>query len=83
MREVNVSHDPVVVTHAGDTGITGRADVERAKLTDGVSITNHQLTGLTGIFFVLRNSADGVELKNLVVTPYGGVTLYHAMRTNA
>ena len=83
MREMNVSHDPVIVAHAGDAGIAGRADVERAKLTDGVSITNHQLTGLTGILFVLRNSANRVELKNFVVTPYGGVTLDHAMRTDA
>ena len=83
MREVNVSHDPVVVTHAGDASIAGRANVESAKLTDVVSITNHQLTGLTRVLFVLRNSADGVELENLVVTPYGGVTLDHAMRTDA
>jgi hypothetical protein len=41
--------------NAGHTGITGRSDVEGAKLADGVAVTNHQFAGLTGVLFVLRN----------------------------
>ena len=80
MRQVHVGHDPVVIAHARHTGIAGRADVERAKLTNGIAVANDQLAGLTRVLFVLRDCADGVELKDLIVAPDGGVAFENAVR---
>ena len=81
--DVHVGHDPVVVAHARYAGIAGRADVERAELTNGVAVTNDQLAGLARVLLVLRNRAQRVELKNAVVIANRGVTFDHAMRAHS
>ena len=76
---VHVGHDPVVVTDTGHTRVLCGTQVEGAELADGVAVANHQLRGLTGIFLVLRHSAQGAELENPVVRTDGRVALDHAM----
>ena len=83
VREVDIGHDPVVVADAGDGTATGRADIEGAKLADGVVVAHDELAGFPRVLFILRNRADRVELKNAVVLAYAGVALNHAMRAHA
>ena len=82
MRNVDVGHDPVVIAHACHACIAGAADVQGAKLADGVAVTNVQLARLTRVFFVLRNGAYGIELEDLVVFTNRGVAFNDAMRTH-
>ena len=82
MRNVHVGHDPVVIAHARHACVAGAADVQGAKLADGVAVTNEQLARLTRVFFVLRNGAYRVELENLVVFTNSGVAFNDAMRTD-
>ena len=81
--QVHIGHDPIVITQAGDTQITWGADVEGTEFSDGVSRTDYQLTGLTLVLFVLRNRAQGIELKDAVIFANCGVPLSHAMRTHS
>ena len=55
MGQMDVGHDPVVIADPRHTQVTRRPDIESAKFSDGVLITNDQLTGLTRVFFVLWN----------------------------
>ena len=55
VRQMDIGHDPVVVAQLGDTCVARRANVERTKFADGVALANDQLTGLAGIFFILRH----------------------------
>ena len=55
VRQMDIGHDPVVVAQLGDTCVARRANVERTKLADGIALANDQLTGLAGIFFILRH----------------------------
>ena len=80
MCQMHVSHDPVVVTNLGHARVSRRADIEGAKLTNGVAVTNDQLTGLARIFLVLRNRPQRIELKNAVVIADCGVAFDHTMR---
>ena len=82
MRQMNVCHDPVVIAHTRHTHIAGRTNIESAKLTNGVAVANHQLAGFTGVFFVLRNRTERVELENAVVATNGGVAFNDAVRAN-
>ena len=81
MCQVHISHDPVVISELGDAGVARRANVEGAKLSDGVAIANDQLARLTCIFLVLGDCAQGVELKNFVVFADGGMAFNDAMAT--
>jgi hypothetical protein len=56
--QMDISHDPVVVAHAGHTTPARRAQVKGSKLANGVAIANHQLTRLAFVFFILR---DGTQ----------------------
>ena len=75
VRQVHIGHQPVVVADAGHASVPGGTDVEGAELAHGVAVADHQLTGLTGIFFVLRNRAERVELEDAVVPADRGVPL--------
>ena len=78
MCQMHVGHDPVVIAQLGHARIAGRANVKSAKLTDGVAVANYQLARLAAVFFVLGNGPERVELKDAVVTAYGGVRLHPA-----
>jgi len=82
MRNMNISHDPVVAAYLCDALITRRTNVDGAKLANGVAVANVQSARFTRIFFILRNRTDGVELKNFVVGTDNGVAFNHAVRTN-
>src|SRR5690606_3557461 len=82
VRDMPVSHDPVVIAYPGDAGILRGAAVERAKLANGVVIANFQLRGFSAVFLVLRHFADGTELVNRVALAYPGVFTDHHMRAD-
>ena len=83
MGQMDVCHDPVVIPYAGCAFVMDGSNVEGAKFADRVSMANDQFTWFTVVFFVLRNRAQRVELKNGVVTANGGTPLDHTMRPNA
>ena len=82
VREVHIGHDPVVIAQTRHAYVAGRTDIEGAKLAYGVALANHQLTGFAGVFFVLRNRTQGVELEYAVIPANRGVPLNHAMRAH-
>ena len=82
VRQVHVSHQPVVVANPGHATVPGRPNVEGTKFTNGVAVADHQFTGLTSILFVLRYGAEGVELEDAVVPADRGVPLQHAVRAD-
>jgi hypothetical protein len=77
--QMNIGHDPIVIAHLRHTLIARRANVEGAKLSNGVAIANDQLARLTGVFLVLGHRAQRIELKDFVVFANGGVSLNDAM----
>ena len=79
---MGVGHDPVVIADFRQAQITGRSDVERAKLANRIAVSNAQSTGFAPVLLVLRNGAQGIKLKDPVVTPDSGVPLQHAMRSD-
>jgi hypothetical protein len=62
--------------------VIGGANVEGAKLTDGVSRTNLKPSGFTSVFFILGDRTQGVELKNLIALTNERVPLNHAVGSN-
>ena len=58
VRQMDIGHQPVVVTDPGNACVAGRADVEGAKLTDRIAITNDQFARFAGVFFILRHSTQ-------------------------
>ena len=82
VRQVHVSHQPVVVANPGHATVPGRANVEGTKFTHGIAVADHQFTGLASILLVLRDGAKGVELKDAVVATNRGVALQHAVRAD-
>ena len=83
MCYVHIGHDPVVIAHPGYPGVTWRPDVQGAKLPNGISIANNQLTRFTVVLFVLGYGANRAELENLVVTSDGRVAFDDTVGTNA
>src|SRR3546814_7319813 len=67
MRQMHISHDPVIVSHAGDTDILAGSDIESNEFAYRVAIADFQPRRFAGVFFVLRCSADRCKLKNRVV----------------
>ena len=57
MRQMNIGHDPVVISYRGDTLVASGSNVEGTKLSNDIAVPNDQFTGLTSIFFILRYSA--------------------------
>ena len=82
VRQMHISHEPVIASHTRHTRVARRTDVEGTKLSDDVSVTNDQFARFTRVFFVLRNGPQGRELENPVVLTNGGVPFDHAVRSN-
>src|SRR5689334_16717616 len=82
VRDVHVSHDPVVVADARDPGVLRRAAVERAILPDGVAVADLQRGRLPRVFLVLRRPSEHAESENAVLRSYAGSSLDHDVRTD-
>ena len=82
MGQVHIRHQPIVIPHSRDASASGGSYVECRKLANSIAIANNQLTRLTRILFVLRNSTQGAELKYPVIPSNGGVALHHTVRSN-
>ena len=61
MRDMNVSHYPIVVAHSGHPSILDSATIDRAILPDRVSIANNKARGFPGVLLVLRVVANRIE----------------------
>src|SRR3989344_5225579 len=83
VRNVRVSHDPVVVTDLRHALVLHRAGVEGRELADGVAVTDDQLRGLALVLLVLRVGTQGSELVDRVVAADGGHAFDHTMRANS
>ena len=79
---MHISHDPVVMSYAGNARIARAANIQRAKLADSVAIANMQFARLASIFFVLWNSTNRIELEDMVVFANRGATFNHTMRAD-
>jgi hypothetical protein len=79
VRQVNVSHYPVVIADSCCTRIPSRANVESTKFANNVAVSNDQFTWFACVLFVLRYSAQRIELKYLIVFAYCGSTFNDAM----
>jgi len=82
MRDMHISHDPVVIADTCNTTTITRTAVNGAEFTDGIAITNDKFRALTGKFLVLWIIADRGKLKYSVVGTNTGRPLDHNMRAN-
>ncbi len=58
VRQVYVSHDPVVIAKPGNARVLRRTRVERTKLPYGVAVPDLERRGFAGVLLVLRNLAQ-------------------------
>jgi hypothetical protein len=82
MRDMHISHDPIIVADTGNPGILNRAGVKRAKFANDIVIANVQSGWFTGIFFVLRLFAERNKLKNPIAKADARMTGDDGMRAN-
>ena len=82
VSQMDISHDPIVIPQLGHAFITDGAYIESTKFTNDIAITNDQLTWLAFVFFILRDGTKGIELKNLIITTNGCMTVNDAMRSD-
>src|SRR5690606_34066547 len=82
VRDMHVSHDPVVAAQARDATVLYRTKVDGDEFTDRVAVADDQLRRFARVLLVLRRSANGSELEDMVVATDGGVTFDHDMRAN-
>jgi len=81
MRDMHISHQPVVVPQAGNTASLSRTPVKRTVLPNSVAVSNNQAGLFTRIFFILWILTNRSKLKNMVALANNGRTLDHTMRT--
>src|SRR5690606_32853537 len=79
---MHISHNPVVVAHAGNANILGCARADRDIFTNGIAVADFQACRLALVFFVLRNAANGTKPIESIVGAYGGVAINDAMRSH-
>ena len=83
MRHVNISHDPVAVTHSGNASVLGSAAVKGTKFTKGIVIADFQAGRLIFVFLVLWRLTDGTELKKGIARTNSGIRSDNDMWTDA
>lgn len=83
VRQMDVSHDPVVVPDGGHSTILHGADVHGAELADGVAIAKNQLARFAAVLFVLGNAAERCVPEDAVVLPDRRVAFDDAVRANS
>ena len=81
MRNVHISHDPIVITNAGDALILRCTRMNSSELTNRIAITNNELGRLATVFHILGGATDGSEVCKNILFTNRGVTLDHSMRT--
>src|SRR5690606_36170660 len=77
VRDVHVSHDPVVVADHGFARVLHRPAADRAVLANGVAVADREARRLARVFLVLRIVADGGELVDAIVPADHRRTLDH------
>ena len=82
VREMAVSHNPVIVADARFADAGYRAGVERSKFADGVAVADNQPRGFAAVFFVLRLCAQTGKLENAVVFADLGMPFNHGVRAD-
>ncbi len=58
VRQMHISHNPVVIADAGFAQAGNGAGVEGGEFADGVAVADNQAGGLVAVFFVLRLRAE-------------------------
>src|SRR3546814_5864650 len=80
--DMHVRHDPVVVADAGNPHILGRSRIDGDIFTHGIAVADFQARGFAGVFFVLRDAADGAKTVERIVFAYGGMAIDDAVRAD-
>src|SRR5439155_12425623 len=82
VREVHVSHDPVLVAHARYADVLRRAAVDRDVLADGVVVADLDRGRLAAVLLVLGRRADRGEVEDLVAPADAHVPVEHHVRAD-
>src|SRR6185503_8756621 len=82
VRQVHVSHDPVLVPQARDADILRRAAVDGDGLADGIAVADLDPGRLAGVLLVLRRRADRGEVPDVVAPADAGVAVEHHVRAD-
>ena len=82
VREMHISHHPVVVAETGDAGVLHGTEIERAEFADRIAIADFKPRGLPRILLVLRCCTDRRKLKDAVVAADLGVPADDRMRAD-
>ena len=80
MRDVDIGHDPVVVTDPGGAAVLHGAPVDGDALADGVAVADLEGGVLAGVLLVLRGGADRAKGIQAVVLAQRGGAFEHHMR---
>ncbi len=83
MGNMNVGHDPVVITQPGNALILRRAAIDSDKFTNGIAITYLQAGRLAAVLLVLGSSTDRGKLVDVAIPANAGMTRDNHMRANA
>lgn len=80
VSDVTVSHNPIIITHSGDSSPGNGTAVDGDVFADGVARTDFKPGALTLEFLVLGYFANGGELKDPIVSTDPCRPLYDDMR---
>src|SRR5665647_1574787 len=81
MRQMHISHDPVVITQARHADILSSTQVEGAEFAYGVVVADFQPCRFIRIFLVLRYFTQRTKLKNTIVSADARMPVDHHMGT--
>src|SRR5436190_5491757 len=82
VREMHVSHDPVVVADPRDADIERGAAIHRDVLADGVAVADLDRRVLAAILLVLRRRAERGKMEDLVVAADLDAAVEHDVRAD-
>ena len=66
MRDVHITHNPVVGPNGGDALVLSGTDMKADKLANRIAVTNFQTRGFTTVFLVLGDTTKRSIMMNFV-----------------
>ncbi len=81
MSNMNICHDPVIITKAGNASPWSCTTINGAKLPDDIIVSYFECGFVFAlVFFILGIIADRTKLKNFVIFPDFCLPIYNDMR---
>src|SRR5262249_19689531 len=82
MRDVHISEKQIALADRGLPAILRGADMNGDELANDIVVADHEPRGLAAVFAILRNLADGRELKDAIARADLRAAGQHHVRTD-